>query len=181
MNILPWLWLIDVLALQNQYERLLCSRNVARTGQSLGVSREGVVIIIAVAIIRRSALRMTPHTILKNIVPHETTTCSSYSRIAPYFRWFNRIWIFGHGVRSGLTLRISDPAPVTLGTQPGLNRGVRCIRFVRRHGRQLNQYSFVFALLIDSIVYVPFPGCGLVCSGAPGFELTRRMFTITRS
>ena len=24
MNILPWLWLIDVLALQNQYERLLC-------------------------------------------------------------------------------------------------------------------------------------------------------------
>ena len=70
---------------------------------------------------------------------------------------------------------------MTLGLEPRRNPGGRCIRFVRRHGRQLNQYSFVFALLIDSMVYVPLPGCGLVCSGAPGFEMTRRMFTITRS
>ncbi len=34
-------------------------------------------------------------------------------------------------MRSGLTFRISDPAPVTPGLQLRRNRGVRCIRFVR--------------------------------------------------
>src|SRR5213593_4159186 len=33
-------------------------------------------------------------------------------------------------LRSGLTSRISDPAPLTSGIHPRRNRGVRCIRFV---------------------------------------------------
>ena len=39
-----------------------------------------------------------------------------------------------HGLRSGLTFRISDLAPRTSALEPRRNRGVRCIRLVRRHG-----------------------------------------------
>src|SRR5438094_2137936 len=39
---------------------------------------------------------------------------------------------------SGLTFRLSDPAPVTTALQLRRNRGVRCSRFVRRRQHKLN-------------------------------------------
>src|SRR5216117_924574 len=46
----------------------------------------------------------------------------------------NRKRNLSHDARSGLTFRISDPAPQTFAMEPRRNRGVRCSRFVRRCG-----------------------------------------------
>ena|SRR5438093_1174107 len=43
---------------------------------------------------------------------------------------------FGHDVRSGLTFRLTGPAPVTAAIQPRRNRGVRCSRFVMAFSSQ---------------------------------------------
>src|SRR5665213_3022333 len=87
---------VNVLSLQNHRERRLGSRCGPRTLQSLRKSCKGIVIIVAVEIIRRASLRVTPYAILKHLVPHKTAARAGLGWIAAHFGWIDGVGIIGH-------------------------------------------------------------------------------------
>jgi hypothetical protein len=82
MNILPGLRLVDEFALQNQCEWLFGSFNRSRKLQRLGIAGKRIVVVVAIALIRRPILRMAPHPVFKNFIPNEAAPCRHAGGIA---------------------------------------------------------------------------------------------------
>jgi hypothetical protein len=73
MNILAWRWFIDVFFLQDQGEWFFCAWRFPGKTESFRVGCEGMVVVVSVFCVRRAALRMAPHAVLKNGVPDKAS------------------------------------------------------------------------------------------------------------
>ncbi len=80
MPVLTGLGLVDVLALQDQGERLRGTRVALRVVKRLFVRSERVEVVAAVFDIRRSPLRMTPNPVLEDCVPNVPAASEDRSR-----------------------------------------------------------------------------------------------------
>jgi hypothetical protein len=86
MDILTRLWLVDMLPLEDQYQRLLCASDRLRAIQSLRIAGEWVIVVVPVALVWCSSLWMAPNSILQHLIPNKPATGSGCRWIATNLR-----------------------------------------------------------------------------------------------
>ena len=73
MNVLAWIWLGDVFLLQDQSEWLFRAWELLRKPEGVRVGCEYVVVIVSVLFVRCDSLRVAPHTVFQDGVPHKSS------------------------------------------------------------------------------------------------------------
>jgi hypothetical protein len=74
MAVITGLWFVDILRLEDQGKWLLSSGSNLGELSGLGVRCKREVIIAAFLLVRSATLRMTPDSILKNVIPDVPST-----------------------------------------------------------------------------------------------------------